>query len=104
MSDTGNPTDIDTVIIFTSDIENLADFYRSASDLGEPLASSPEHIGFRLPSLYLGFDRMDEAQNVASGISLWFRVDNLDETYTRLLELGATSRYAPVVKPMGDSL
>lgn len=104
MPSSANSADVDTVIIFTANIEKLAGFYRSAFDLGEPQTASQEHIGFRLPSLYLGFDRMDEARNVAGGISLWFRVDDVDATYARLLELGATTRYAPVVKPFGGRL
>ena len=74
MPSSANSADVDTVIIFTANIEKLAGFYRSAFDLGEPQTASQEHIGFRLPSLYLGFDRMDEARNVAGGISLFRRV------------------------------
>ena len=105
MTETAQPTDVDTVIIFTPDIAELAAFYRGAFHLGEPAASGPEHIGFRLPSLYLGFDHIDEGvQRIAGGASLWFRVDDLDVTYARLLESGARSRYAPMVKPMGERL
>ncbi len=94
--------DPDTAIVFTTRMEALADFYRQALDLGEP-ETAPGHMGFQLPSLYLGFDQVEEAHGAGS-LTLWFRVDDLDACYERCLSLGATSHYAPVEKPWGDRL
>ncbi len=39
-----------------------------------------------------------------SAVTMWFDVDDLDQTFARLLELGATVRYGPVDKPWGARL
>ena len=95
---------IDTVIIFTARMQELAEFYQKAFELGAPQAFGSDHLGLQMPNLYLGFDQVEDAPNRNGGISLWFRVDDVDATYQRLLDLGATSRYAPVTKPFGDRL
>ena len=94
---------IDTAIIFTSRMEALAAFYRAAFDLGEPKLA-PGHIGFRMENLYLGFDQIDAEGGGAGGISLWFRVDDLEKTFARVVSLGAKVRYGPMLKGMGDRL
>ncbi|MDX1689713.1 MAG: VOC family protein [Acidimicrobiia bacterium] len=92
--------DVDTVIVFSEHAEDLAAFYRNAFDLPRP-QRSPAHVGFALPSLYLGFDSVDDAPSPGP-VSLWWRVDNVDSAFDRLVALGCPVVYAPVDKPWGD--
>lgn len=95
---------LDTVIVYTPDMERLSAFYAAGLGLGGP-NRVPGHIGFDLPNgLYLGFDETNDVRVGAGGVSLWFDVDDLEVTYQRFVELGATVRYPPELKPMGDVL
>ncbi|UCH32164.1 MAG: VOC family protein [Candidatus Bathyarchaeota archaeon] len=96
---------LDTVIICTSRLRELAEFYKLALQLPEPQAQGEDHLGFQLPEIYLGFDRIDEDRFIHPGaISLWFRVDDIEKTFARLKKLGATTKYPPTKKPWGDTL
>ena len=95
---------LDTVIVYTRDMERLSAFYASGLGLTEP-NRVPGHIGFELPGgPYLGFDQTEEIAIGAGGVSLWFDVEDLDATFRRFVELGAAVRYEPELKPMGDVL
>ncbi|MDJ0752962.1 MAG: VOC family protein [Ardenticatenaceae bacterium] len=96
-------TRVDTAIIFTHRMTYLADFYRIAFELDEPFRA-PGHTGFQLEDLYLGFDQVDQPRNPFGGVSLWFRVLDLDYTFQRLVNMGALVRYPPVQKPFGERL
>ena len=106
MSDPSSRTDatMDTVIILTSNIRNLADFYRKGLALGEAAATGPDHLGFQMPNAYLGFDRVDDPPASSGVLSLWFRVNGIEETFIRFKELGAGVKYEPTTKPWGDTL
>jgi predicted enzyme related to lactoylglutathione lyase len=81
------------VSIATHRPEALADFYRMAFDLGEPKWKDKDHAGFELENIHLGIDRIkEESQNKAGGPVLWFRVANVEEAFTRLIDLGAKVR------------
>ena len=95
-------TALETVIIFTTNMENLAQFYQAAFDLGE-YNLSPGHIGMQVGPVYLGFDQVDEKMG-GGGITLWFTVDDIQVTYDRLVSMGAKVRYPPSEKPWGGFL
>ena len=96
---------LDTVIIFTSQHQMLADFYQAALDLPDPEPFGDDHLGFQLEGLYLGFDRAgDLGEPSAGGVSLWFGVPDLDASFAKVVELGAQVRYPPEEKPFGDRL
>jgi predicted enzyme related to lactoylglutathione lyase len=96
---------IDTVIIFTPRMRELAQFYQDGLQLDPPHSHSDNHLGFPLEGTYLGFDQADEPfMNYPGGISLWFRVNDLEATFNRFKELGAKVRYPPTEKPFGDVL
>jgi predicted enzyme related to lactoylglutathione lyase len=102
-----NSTDatLDTVIICTTRMRELAEFYKFGLQLQEPKSQGDNHLGFQLQEIYLGFDKMDEDQFIHPGaVSLWFRVDNIEETFGRFKELGAKVKYPPTKKPWGDIL
>lgn len=97
-------TQLDTVIIFTNQMAQLASWYQEALGLG-PFASSPDHLGQHLGSVYLGFDQIGEgAADVAAGVTLWFEVEDIQSTFERLVERGAKVRYPPTEKPWGPIL
>ena len=95
----------DTIIYFTTRMTELAHFYRDGLNLGEPEGHGGNHPGFALPgSVYLGFDQVDETKPGFGGPTVWFDVDDLQATFDRFVALGATIRYAPELKPIGDIL
>jgi uncharacterized glyoxalase superfamily protein PhnB len=103
MSENSTHAAVDTAMIFTTRMVELADFYRRAFELDEPQPHSDNHLGFQIGALYLGFDQVEEAQS-SGAVSLWFRVDDVEATFNRMVEMGAEVRYSPVRKPWGDVL
>ena len=101
---TGQGSLLETVIIFTERMEELAAFYRDALQIG-PYESSPSHLGCRLGAVYFGFDQVEEDQGQSpGGVTIWFTVDDLQATFDRVVALGAKVRYPPTRKPWGASL
>jgi predicted enzyme related to lactoylglutathione lyase len=98
-------TALETAIVFTQQMEQLARFYAEALGIG-PFEASPGHIGCRVGPVYLGFDQVDEAHRPesGSGVTLWFTVDDIEATFARLVDMGARVRYAPTRKPWGALL
>lgn len=99
-------TSLETVIIFTSRMKDLAEFYRQGLGL-EPYQESPQHMGCLVGSVYFGFDQTDagcaEARS-RPGPTIWFTVEDIQDCFARLVELGATVRYPPTEKPWGAVL
>jgi len=99
-------TSLETVIVFTTRMNELAEFYCKGLDIG-PYQESPQHLGCHVGSVYFGFDQVDdesaEARN-KPGPTLWFTVDDIHASFNRLVELGATVRYPPAKKPWGAIL
>lgn len=97
-------TALETVIIFTSRMEELAAFYQQALQLGT-WERSIRHMGQWVGPVYLGFDHYEAAgTGAASGVTLWFTVDDLQATYDRAISLGAEVRNPPTPKPWGAIL
>lgn len=98
----GQGAALETVIIFTTRMETLGDFYQTGLGLG-PFNHSPGHIGMDIGPVYLGFDQVEEARGTG-GATMWFTVDDLEATFERFVGLGATVRYGPTHKPWGAYL
>jgi predicted enzyme related to lactoylglutathione lyase len=95
---------LDTVIIFTQRMAELAEFYRRGLDYDGELQESPGHLGFPLENgVYLGFDQT-EKEYEQGGVSLWFAVADLDAAFRRFVGAGASVRYARKELPTGDVL
>lgn len=104
MPDTEAGAELETVILFTEHLEELASFYQEALDL-EPFNASPKHLGQQLGPVYFGFDKVEDAgQASEAGVTLWFTVDDLQTTFERVLAMGARVRYPPTQKPWGAVL
>jgi predicted enzyme related to lactoylglutathione lyase len=98
-------TVLHTVIIKTRKMSELVNFYRQGLDLDEPISFGPDHMGFRLPNAYFGFDLVGEGDAVAPGaVSAWFEVDDLQTVFQRFESLGAVVIYPPTKKPWGATL
>jgi len=100
---TNQGSQLETVIIFTKRMEDLARFYQEGLGLG-PYDSSPGHLGQRLGNIYFGFDQLDELEECVGGVTLWFTVDDIQAKFDRLVDLGAKVRYEPTPKPWGALL
>ena len=94
---------IDTAIVFTRRMQELADFYAAGLGLADP-NHSPGHIGYQVGPVYLGFDQVERESSRESAVTLWFRVDDVDAVYGAFVASGAASVYPPVDKPWGDRL
>lgn len=93
-----------TVIIQTSQMEKMAEFYGHGLELGQAVATGGDHLGFPLPNLYLGFDKVNTAPQASGVISLWFEVGDIEATFNRFVESGARVKYPPSKKPWGAIL
>jgi predicted enzyme related to lactoylglutathione lyase len=97
----GQGASLETVIIFTAHMDELARFYQEGLQLGA-YDHLPRHMGQHLGSVYLGFDQVEGAEGGhPSGATLWFTVDDLQDTFDRFVAMGAAVRYAPAQKPWG---
>ena len=97
-------TSLETVIIFTERMEELASFYQQALDLG-PFQRSPRHMGQPVGAIYLGFDQVENVEEgTRAGVTLWFTVDDIQVTFDRLVAMGAEVRHPPTQKPWGGFL
>lgn len=94
-----------TVIIETSRMDVMAEFYRQGFDYPEPKSTGPDHLGWSTETVYFGFDQVSAEREKNPGpISVWFEVDDLDETFRRFEKLGAEVRFPPTKKPWGAIL
>lgn len=95
---------IHTVIIFTNDMRQLADFYQKGLNLSDPQSTGDDHLGWSLSNLYFGLDQVKEKPAPSQVVTLWFAVDDLEATFDRFVTLGAAVRYPPTQKPWGAVL
>lgn len=99
-------TSLDTVIVFTSRMKELAEFYGQGLGIG-PYQESPKHLGCIVGSVYFGFDQVDAGSDKSRngpGPTVWFTVEDIEDSFRRLVELGAIVRYPPTKKPWGAVL
>lgn len=106
MNETSNSTNavVQTVIIQTRQMAEMANFYARGFELGEPAATGGDHLGFPLPNLYFGFDQVDDVPEPTGVVSLWFEVDDIETSFKRFEGLGAKVKYPPTKKPWGAVL
>jgi predicted enzyme related to lactoylglutathione lyase len=106
MNDTSNSTNaiLQTVIIQTGQMAEMADFYARGFELGEAASTGGDHLGFPLPNLYFGFDQVENAPEPSGVVSLWFEVEDIEASFKRFEGLGAKVKYPPTKKPWGAVL
>jgi catechol 2,3-dioxygenase-like lactoylglutathione lyase family enzyme len=104
MSEKSTKATLQTVIIQTGQLSEMADFYGVGFELEEAAATGGDHLGFPLPNLYFGFDLVDEAPDPSGVVSLWFEVGDIETTFARFEEMGVKVEYPPTKKPWGAIL
>jgi predicted enzyme related to lactoylglutathione lyase len=95
---------LQTVIIQTGQMVEMAEFYTHGLELDEAAATGADHLGFPLPNLYFGFDLVEEVPDPSGAISLWFEVEDIEASFKRFDEMGAKVKYPPTEKPWGAVL
>jgi predicted enzyme related to lactoylglutathione lyase len=95
---------LQTVIVQTSQMEAIAEFYAHGFELGKAAATGGDHLGYPLPNLYFGFDQVAESPPPSGVVSLWFEVDDIEVTFKRFEASGARVSYPPTEKPWGAVL
>jgi predicted enzyme related to lactoylglutathione lyase len=87
---------VDAILFASPNPEALAEFYQHGFELEPPKWHGEDHLGLNLWNTYLGFDRAKETTPSSSGsISIWFKVQDIEATFARLVRLGAKVKYAP---------
>jgi len=92
---------LSTIIIYTPQIRNLAEFYENALEFPPPATVQEDHIGYWLGQNYVGFEPVGETVKSPSGTTAWFAVDDIHKAYNRMEKLGATPDMAPTEQPWG---
>jgi len=95
---------LQTVIIQTGQMKEMADFYGRGFELGNLNATGGDHLGFPLPNLYFGFDLVSDAPEPSGVVSLWFEVEDIEATFARFEHMEARIKYPPTKKPWGAIL
>ena len=95
---------VDTIIVFAADPARLSAFYIAALRIDGEIVEEEGHVGFDLGELYLGFDQSDGTHQRPGAVTFWLRVDDLDATFQRCIDLGAAPVIEPVERPWGDRL
>jgi predicted enzyme related to lactoylglutathione lyase len=86
---------ISAVLIETTRLEELAEFYKAGFDLDSPDPEDEEQVGFQMGEVYFGLERVEETSVPSKAMSLWFTVEDTQAVYDRLLSLGAASKSEP---------
>jgi predicted enzyme related to lactoylglutathione lyase len=84
---------VHAVTFVTKEPEELAAFYQQAFNIPVAEKVDKDHLGVQLKNLYLAFDRSKEAGKPnEAGPVVWFYVENVEETFTHLVSMGARVR------------
>ena len=84
---------VQSVTFASKNPEELAGFYQQAFNIPVAKKLDKDHLGIQLENLYLGFDRIkQDAKPGPGGAVIWFWVDDVEETFTRIVGLGAKIR------------
>ena len=84
---------VQAVTYATKRPEELAGFYQQALNIPVAKEIDKDHLGVQLDNLYLGFDRIKEdVKPSAGGAVVWFWVEDVEETFMRMVGMGAQVR------------
>jgi len=95
-------TSLDTVIVRSRRMEELAAWYGRVLGLGE-WERMPGHMGQRVGPVWFGIDAVDQAVP-GTGVVAWFHVDDLDATFARAEAAGGELVRRPAASPAGYTL
>ena len=86
---------VEAVTLQCTDPEALAEFYVAGFDLPPPRIISADHIGLSFGDFYVGLEKVPIRPYGGGAMTLWIMVANADETFEKLLQLGAEPLQAP---------
>ena len=86
---------VEAVLIETTRLSEMRDFYRSGLELEQPDTIESDQIGFQIGEVYFGLEQVDEQSVPSRSMSLWFKVEDARAVYDRLIALGAASKDVP---------
>lgn len=93
-------------ILSTHDLERLEAFYVAAFAAVRTYAFTSKgrdvYVALSVGDSQLGIASDDSLDGEPAGVALWFYVDDVDDTFRRTLEAGATSLAEPAVMPWGE--
>lgn len=94
-------------ILSTGDLGRLVGFYRAAFDAERTYGFAGEDgkdvfVTLALGGITLGIGREDAPQGSHGRTALWFYVDDVDESYRRVLDAGGVSESEPTDMPWGE--
>jgi len=82
---------IEAVLIETNNLTELAEFYRAGFELEAPETADADQLGFQIGDVYFGLEQVEDTTTPSVSMSLWFKVDDVQQTYDRLISLGAVA-------------
>jgi predicted enzyme related to lactoylglutathione lyase len=83
-----------TVIYKVNDLEKAKEWYSKVLNI-EPYFDEPFYVGFSVGGFELGLDPDVEGVTTGNNLLVYWGVKNAQETFTELIEKGATSHAAP---------
>ena len=87
--------EIEAILLETTRLDMLKEFYQKGFELDEPETSSSEQIGFQIGAVYFGLEQVEAQPDPSRTMSLWFRVKDAQSMYDKLISLGATMKDEP---------
>ncbi len=83
-----------TTVYLVNDITKAKNWYTEVLKTA-PYFDEPFYVGFNVGGFELGLHPTDTAHPQKASVLTYWAVENIDESYERLLSLGATEHEAP---------
>lgn len=90
-----------TVIYEVPDLNKGVDWYSQAFGI-KPYVNTPQYVGFNIGGFELGLMPKHENSKQGNNVLSYWGVDNVDEQYQKLLDLGAKAN-TPII-PVGGGI
>ncbi len=90
-----------TVIYNPGDLDKAKAWYREMLGI-DPYFDEPFYVGFNVGGYELGLNPNEAPPSAGAGVSAYWGVENIEQAFGRLLELGATA-HSPI-EDVGDGI
>jgi lactoylglutathione lyase len=92
---------LQTIVLFVSDIERAAQFYRDQLGLAQ-VYESEDRVGLQCGPTRLLLHPTEEVERGPWNVELYFQVDDVDEVVSRLRAQGVGVLLEPTDEPWGE--
>jgi catechol 2,3-dioxygenase-like lactoylglutathione lyase family enzyme len=92
---------LQTIVLFVSDVERAARFYRDRLEL-EEVYESDGRLGLQCGSIRVLLHPAEEGARGPSNVELYFQVDDVDDAVSRLRSQGVGVLLEPTDEPWGE--